>query len=42
MPTTPARVCAASRQDMSTPSSILIEFEDTEYSYSIRYSIQIF
>ena len=45
MPMTPARICppddAASRQDISTPSSILIEFETTEYSYSIRYSIRI-
>ena len=32
---------AASRQDISTPFSILNEFEATEYSYSIRYSIRI-
>ena len=42
---TPARTCprdnVASRQDTSTPISILIEFEATEYSYSIRYSIRI-
>ena len=30
---------AASRQDVSTPFSILIKFEATEYSYSIWYSI---
>jgi len=45
MPMTPARTCprddAAARQDISTPSSILIEFETTEYTYSIRYSIRI-
>ena len=45
MPMTPARTCpphdAASRQDISTPFRILIEFEATEYSYSIRYSIPI-
>ena len=28
---------AASRQDILTPFSILIEFEATEYLYSIRY-----
>ena len=32
---------AASRQDISTPFSSLIEFEATEYSCSIRYSIRI-
>ena len=41
----PARPCppddVTSRQDISTPFSILIEFEATEYSYSIRYSIRI-
>ena len=41
----PARTCsrddAASRQDIPTPFSILIEFETTEYSYSNRYSIRI-
>ena len=32
---------AASRQDISTPFSILIEFESTEYWYLIQYSICI-
>ena len=32
---------AASRQDISTPFSIQIEFEATAYSYSIQYSIRI-
>jgi len=32
---------AASRQDISTPFSILIEFEATEYSYSIRFIFEI-
>ena len=32
---------AASRQNIPTPFSILIEFEATKYSYSIRYSIRI-
>ena len=40
-----ARICprddAVSRQDVSTPFSILIEFEATKYSYSIRYWIRI-
>ena len=38
-----ADVCAndsASRQDISTPFSILITFEATECSYSIRFDIQ--
>ena len=30
-----------SRQDISTPFSILIEFGATEYSYSIQYSIRV-
>ena len=42
MPMTPVRTCppddVASRQDVSTTSSILTEFE---YSYWIRYSIRI-
>ena len=32
---------AASRQDISTPFSSVIELEATEYTYSIRYSIRI-
>ena len=32
---------AASRQEISTPFSILIEFEATEYSYSIRFVFEI-
>ena len=32
---------AASRQDISTPFSVVIEFEATEYAYSIRYLIHI-
>ena len=31
----------ASQQDITTTSSILVEFEATEYSYSIRYSFRI-
>ena len=31
----------AARQDISTPFSILIKFEATEYSYLIRCSIRI-
>ena len=42
MPTTPADLCpwswddAESRQNILTPFSILIEFEGTEYLYSVR------
>ena len=32
---------AASQQDTSTPFSVLIEFEATEYSYSIRFVFEI-